>query len=59
MPMLEERESCRYCYGTRTEGEHDDRTCHRCLGSGRELTELGRELVRFLEEHYGVKPRVV
>lgn len=54
-----EYESCYRCMG----GGHDNEAgkpgvCWECGGTGLRLTDAGRELVRFLEQHFDLKPKV-
>ena len=51
-------DGCPDCYGSgQARWSDGDRPeyCSLCKGTGKELTDVGRELVRFLEEHYGLK----
>lgn len=53
--MLISDECCRRCYG---DGKRDDGSiCYACQGAGRELTELGRELLSLLRERFGLTPK--
>ena len=50
---------CSRCYGCGTVNYgKDDATCGSCLGTGREMTALGREMLVLLEELYDIKPKV-
>ena len=54
---IEFERECFKCYGSGyLLGKGDQRLrCDRCNGSGRVATELGHELLEFLE-HQGIKP---
>jgi hypothetical protein len=62
MPLFSNDTRCEDCYGRgtrlyfRDSGEAQD-TCESCKGTGRELTEIGRELVDFLAEHFWIAPK--
>jgi hypothetical protein len=52
---------CNACYGA---GEQIDYTngekmvkCDECEGTGREITPIGKELIAFMREHYGLEPK--
>jgi hypothetical protein len=45
--MLRTGHRCEECYGS---GKFADRECHACVGTGRELTPLGRELLKLLRD---------
>ena len=55
MSLFKDRNSCDSCYGSGKDYEDESVSCHRCMGTGRSLTEVGRELILFLRDHYGLK----
>lgn len=55
MGLMTARGECGSCYGSGV-----DRTmepCRPCRGTGRELTEIGKEVIDFLSEHFILTPK--
>ena len=45
---------CNACGGSGIDYATGDEPCRECRGTGRALTDIGKELVEFLKEHYGL-----
>lgn len=60
MGLLTNDIRCDHCYGSGRqwdykEGAETDELCDYCKGTRRELQQVGRELIEFLRDHYGLE----
>lgn len=65
--LLSEDRCCDECYGNGDRIVHDKNygtanekrePCGHCRGTGREMSDLGRELFDVMKEHFGLVPKL-